>query len=79
MKLTRMLFSSQALDRGNIRHFSDGDFAVPLDSRGGLSYIDSIRLRRPAVRGGEISPGVTGDRGSRRTNPERRGLWSLLR
>ena len=50
MKLTNMLFSSQVLGRGTIRHFSDGDFAIPVGSPGGDSYIDSLRLRRPAAR-----------------------------
>jgi hypothetical protein len=50
MKLSNMLFSSQVLGRGTVRHFSDGDFAIPVGSPEGGSYIESLRLRRPPAR-----------------------------
>ncbi len=50
MKLSSMLLASRVLDRARIRHFSDGDFVVPLNVRSGSSYIESLRIRRPVIR-----------------------------
>ncbi len=79
MKLTRMLFSSETLDRGTVRHFSDGDFAFPLNSRGHLSYVDSVRLRRPVSRSLKINTGEAPGYGTLETSRTKRGFWSFLR
>lgn len=79
MKLTNMLLSSQTLGHGSTRHFSDGDFALRFDSRGGQSYVDSLRLRRPATRSPRsgVDPLRTVSR--RPAGTEKRGFWSFLR
>lgn len=79
MKLTRMLFSSSTLNRGTVRHFSDGDFALPMNGRGGLSYVDSIRLRRPGTLPAAARSACPGDLQTPRPKRGLRGLWSYLR
>lgn len=84
MKLSRMLFDSQALGRGSIRHFSDGDFAIPLNSGGSFSYIDSIRIRRPGCRPARGIGTAAVPRRQRSHTPvtagqPKQGFWSFLR